>query len=146
MGFMDEIEQLFEAGGLVLVGIGLACLQYIVVMAEAAKEKGDKEPMVSAFGYLIVGAIGGIVLNFIFPIIGFFLGFPLALKLYLGKNISFWAVLFYPIISAIYAFVFIMSLAWIAGGLEDDNMIAVGLGGVIFLGTFYSGIAKYFME
>lgn len=142
----DLIADLFAAGGLAFVAIGLACVQFIISMAEIARDKGDDYPFASAFSYLLIGGLGGLALNFIFPIIGLFIGFPLALKLYLGKNISFWAVLFYPITFAILIFVFLVSLGMMIGGLEKENLFVLGFGAFIFFATFYSTIVRPLVE
>lgn len=152
---MEELlGDLFEAGGIALVAVGLAAITFVFQLARLAREKGDSEPLVSAIGYVIVGGIGAAITaaicTVIFPIIGtiggFIVGFALTLKLIYGKNISFWGLILYPITFVIYVIAYFGSMAWVLGALDEGNFIMLIIGGVIFLCALYFGIFIYFSE
>jgi hypothetical protein len=120
----------------------LGLIQIFLSLLGFALEKGDKEPFASAGLYLLVGLLGGIVLGVIIPIIGFFIGFPLILKLWHKDQVNFWGMIIVPISFVISMVGFFIGLTALKVGVEVWDEFILGIGVLFFFGTLYKGIVR----
>ena len=132
---MDDFA---KDGGFIILSLGLAVVTCYLRMVIAAKSKGNEDPFGSAFVHLLAGVIGGVALNFLFPIFGFFIGFAITMKLLFWNEVSFFDALFAPLLVAMFAIGYFIGLSWLFGGLGDNNIIYAILGGLVLLVLGYA--------